>query len=343
MNAGLFPLSWLLMAGYWTGSDYKVIAENIGYGLGLIRRLRFDPRVSLGPLRVDIAPTSACNFNCQFCNWHSNLIEPIETVETMPTHKLMVLVTDLINMKTKHITLSGNGEPLLNFGTLVVINDYGSLINIELVTNGSLLDKITEPLFDRLHTLTISLNSVNGSGHATLHGYPKPSQFPHIRENIIRLLRYKNARDKIALNYVVCSVNYGQTHKFMEQAEAWGVRTRVRNVSLDRPEFKQLAIPGNGNGQIRPYKLRPCYSGFIQPFVTASGDVLVCPGAGDKPMGNINQSSFKAIWQNEESQVLRLMPTLMHVANQPFCDSCGTCPTPDLQSAQFHRFYKWIS
>jgi len=313
--------------------------QNLEYGLGLLRRLKLDSGANLGPLRVDIAPTSACNFHCKFCNWHSNLTEQITTFDTMKSDKMVSLVSDLVAMKTLHITLSGNGEPLLNPGTQEVIKHFGRRISVEVVTNGSLLDKITMPLFDNLSVLTISLNSADGSSHAALHGHSDLNLFTEIRENIERLLTYKNAPRKIKLNYVICKDNYAQYQLFADMANRWGVVTGVRQVSIDRPEFQPLAVPGSHNDGAYPYKLRPCYSGYIQPYIAANGDVLVCPGSGNKPLGNINQESFKVIWQKEQSIRLRHLPILM---KQPYCVSCGTCPTPDLQSAQFHKIYKWI-
>ena len=310
--------------------------ESIKYGLRLVQMVK-DNRARRGPLRVDIAVTSACNYNCLFCNWHSPLIENTSTPDKLDRTVLCDLFRGLAKLGTKYLLFSGNGEPLLYRDLLSQIPVES--FDIEIVTNGSLLEKIGALAFAKLKRVTVSLNSGTGASHPKTHGYAGTNRFDHTLWHIRRLAAIDP--DKVRLNYVVTVDNYTEIPYFISKCEALGVKYALRHVSVDRPEFQQLSIAPSLS--THDDKLRPCYNGYIQPYVAANGNVLVCPGSGNIPMGNLNRDTFEQIWQAPSSIELRRNASRMHKTGQALCISCRGCPLPKLHSAQFHKFFRWIA
>ena len=59
-----------------------------------------------------------------------------------------------------------------------------------ILTNGSTLENITYDIYNSLHRISISLNSVNPNNHKLIHGYSGVSKYNDILQNIKRLLKY---------------------------------------------------------------------------------------------------------------------------------------------------------
>jgi cyclic pyranopterin phosphate synthase len=174
----------------------SLTADNIKRGLRLVRMLDFDATSSIGPLRVDIALTSACNYRCVFCGTHSFLRTQAYKPTTLDRITLNQLLLDIQDLGTSEILFAGNGEPFLYDGLpeLIKRNEYHK---IEVMTNGSLLHLVDREVFAGLSKLTVSLNSGTGATHQRTHGYKGPNEFLGIEDNINRLLNYESGFKKI--------------------------------------------------------------------------------------------------------------------------------------------------
>jgi MoaA/NifB/PqqE/SkfB family radical SAM enzyme len=118
-------------------------------------------------------------------------------------------------------------------------------------------------------------------------------------------------------------------------AETWGVNYHIRPV--DAYVFHELKLAD----QPVDKNLYPCYMGFIQPTIMANGDVIICGGLADKPLGNLHKTSFKEIWQN--SRGLRRWLAAMDCHHEPRIDGCRGCANAIASGAGFHKFYSRIS
>ncbi len=297
---------------------------NIKYGLQLVRMLNFDASCEIAPVRVEIAPTSACNYRCVFCKSHSNgQVKP----EFISEPVLTQLFKGLKALKVKDMLIAGNGEPLLYKALPRLIKEHGQDFRIELLTNGSLLGAVDGKVFKSLAYLTVSLNSGNGKSHPTVHGYKGANQFDFIASHIERLLACPQSRRKIRLNYVITPENRAELPDFYRLAKDWGVVARARPDSNTVPHGKELY---------------PCYLGFIQSYITAHGDVLFCCEGESKPLGNLYRESFKTIWQKKEYLAMRQAATRMHLTGTPLFPGCYGCDNAQLHSLMFHRIYSKI-
>ena len=356
----------------------KDLKSNLYRGLKLIRMLTFDRNATIGPIRIDIAATSACSYKCCFCDSHSYLkadcVEPIFMNDEI-IHDLFI---DLKRLHVKELFFSGNGEPLLSKALINEIIRNGKNFKIEVLTNGSVLDSIDEEVFNNLSVLTISINSGNGASHQITHGYKGENKFGETVKHIERILAFPNANNKLKLNYVITSDNYDEIEDFFKMAIRWDVSFMARPVSTDFPELQvkglnhamldslnervtqylttknlssklslSLQLVGRAcqiayeqlEGNSNPY---PCYIGFIQGYVGSNGDVLLCCEGHEKPLGNLNEESFLSIWQKKENRALRIMATQMHKTNKPIFSDCRDCTNVRYHSLAFHNIYSRI-
>jgi len=89
-------------------------------------------------------------------------------------------------------------------------------------------------------------------------------------------------------------------------------------------------------------QLFPCYYGYIQGFVEANGDVLLCPSTTDRVLGNINDTRFREIWRRPENQLLRMRATQIPETGDALSPYCYGCPNVQYHSLAFHNIYSKI-
>jgi MoaA/NifB/PqqE/SkfB family radical SAM enzyme len=92
----------------------------------------------------------------------------------------------------------------------------------------------------------------------------------------------------------------------------------------------------------RGESLYPCYLSFIQPYIESNGDVLLCSSGAEKPLGNINEQNFLAIWQDKKNVAVRILCTQMNKTNKAMLRACATCTNVLYHSTAFHGIYSKI-
>jgi MoaA/NifB/PqqE/SkfB family radical SAM enzyme len=340
--------------------------------------LNYDPNARIGPIRMDVAVTSACNFQCCFCKSHSYLKKDHVKSAFLSDEVIHNLFIDLKKLHVKEILFSGNGEPFLSEALIKEIKRQGKNFKIEVLTNGSTLHKVDEELFDNLDKLTISINSGDGSSHQLTHGYPGDNKFAKIVKNIERLLKFANASNKIQLNYVITKDNISEMDAFFKMAIGCDVSFMARPVSID---FKELQAKNIDQPMLQELQnkvalyladktlsrkmvlsfqllnralqfkeeisgggdnLYPCYVGFIGSYIESNGDVLLCCEGQEQPLGNLNQDSFISIWQKTSSLACRILATQMNKTNRPMFRDCNVCTNVKYHSLAFHNIYNKI-
>jgi MoaA/NifB/PqqE/SkfB family radical SAM enzyme len=356
----------------------KDLMPNLRRGFKLIRMLNFDYNAQIGAIRVDIAVTSACSYQCCFCISHSYLKETGVEPVFMSDEMISNLFSSCKRLHVKELLFSGNGEPMLSKALANNIKRNGKYFKIELLTNGSTLNMVDEDLLHNLTFLTISINSGNGVSHPITHGYKGENQFQKITKHIERILNLPDAHKKLKLNYVITADNYNEVDDFLKLAISWNVGFMARPVSVDFKELEtkglspqmlcelnekvsgyaanrkispglrlsfQLASDASqmaSHNQEKSRTLYPCYYGFIQSYIGSNGNVLLCSEGQEKPLGNLNNDNLESIWQKKENIALRLKATQMHKTNEPIFNSCYDCPNVQYHSLAFHNIYRRI-
>ena len=115
--------------------------------------------------------------------------------------------------------------------------------------------------------------------------------------------------------------------------------SRKLTVSL---QLLQRAVRSMPEQQTARGRLFPCYYGYIQGFVEANGDVLLCPSTADHPLGNINAKRFRDIWQGLDNQLMRLLATRIPNTGNALSRFCYDCQNVQYHSLAFHNVYSKI-
>lgn len=110
-------------------------------------------RKIIPPIHVQLNPTNRCNLNCSFCSCSAR----DKSIE-MPFEKIIETMRKFKELGCKSTTLTGGGEVLMHSNVNVLIwaiHEMG--IEIGLVTNGILLDKLSNKALNCLVWCRVSL------------------------------------------------------------------------------------------------------------------------------------------------------------------------------------------
>lgn len=115
-------------------------------------------RLKLGtPISLQIAPTSRCNLSCAFCS-NANR----EVHEDLPIEKLVTLLRALKKSGLKTVEWTGGGEPLLyKHLELAVFFTHELGLKQGLITNGTLLSKMSKEILIKFHWIRVSMNCLD--------------------------------------------------------------------------------------------------------------------------------------------------------------------------------------
>ena len=114
--------------------------------------------------KIYIEITNNCNLNCSFCthNKRANKFMSIEEFE---------IILSKIKGHTKHLYLHVLGEPLLHPNILKILNLASQDFNINITTNGYLINRISN--CENIRQINISLHSFHEKNNLSLEEYLK--------------------------------------------------------------------------------------------------------------------------------------------------------------------------
>jgi len=173
------------------------------------------PCVSWEPIYLTAFTTHRCNLSCDMCLTHSR---KHGNVHGQKPCKDMAYETfqQIVNKYPKAliITLTGNGEPLLN-RDFFRMAEYASKVMKMYVfssTNGTLIHQYREKLASSFAgRLSISINAHNSKEYQRLTGMPEES-FELICRNTRELVKHRNnaksTKLRIWISYILDKVNY---------------------------------------------------------------------------------------------------------------------------------------
>ncbi len=120
--------------------------------LKILLQILFKPAKVINPIYIQVEPTNYCNLNCNFCQRDKMKAK----LEHMSLEKFEEILRDY---KPTHITLSGDGEPLLHpqIDKLIAMTKLSGA-KVNLATNGTLLFKYAEKV-KGLDLLKISIDA----------------------------------------------------------------------------------------------------------------------------------------------------------------------------------------
>ncbi len=272
------------------------------------------------PLGISIEPTNHCNLKCKECPTGMDiLLRPKGNIDNRLARNLL----KELSPKLTTVIFYFQGEPFINRDIYELIN-FAKEKKVYSITssNGHYFTKenVQKVIKSGLNNLIISIDGttqeiyekyrVNGSLNKVIEG---------IRLLVSEKQNEKSKLPKLTLQFLVTAENEHQIK---------AAKKLAKELNADQISFKTAQIYDfkNGNPLIpknekysrykkqkdSTYKIKSklknrCWRMWGQPVITTTGDVVPCCFDKDASykMGNLNDKSFKEIWQSEEYQNFR--------------------------------------
>ena len=194
--------------------ENKILVNSNAEEFLKFKALKMLKRYDKSSLSLTIAPTSDCNFRCQYC--FENSPEPIYMNDNTED-KLMQFIQQYKNINYLSITWYG-GEPLMAFDRIISITKKIESLNVNfessIITNGYYL---TDEVINSLDFLHVTMVHVTLDGLQEMHNKRRPEKnwnnsFKKIIENIERFKDSKT-KAKLVIRINVDKENMGEYHK----------------------------------------------------------------------------------------------------------------------------------
>ena len=302
----------------------------------------------IAPITIDMALTTACNLNCEFCYGQLQRNVP----HTITKQHMTRFLQDASDIGVKGVSLVSDGESSISPAFVHTIK-YGKQCGLAMATgtNAYLVKgKMLEDILPHLSYLRVNISAGEESRYNEIMG-AQPGMFKQVCENIEAMVKMKRTGDsnctigmqmvfmpkyvdqvlplsKLAINlgvdYLVikhCSddeegrlgVDYGgyaSTSKTLKAAEA--LSTERTRIVVKWSKISECDSSGSNRSYSR------CYG---PPFILQlSGTGLVAPCGmlfneryKGYHMGNITETSFKEIWESN-----RYWEVIRHLASGEF-------------------------
>ena len=249
------------------------------------------------PTEIEISESGTCNRKCSFCpRSDPNFVDRKIFISNILYLKLCNELQELSYKGT--IRFSGFVEPLLDKNIFNLIQNTRSMlnsVNIELVTNGDVLNKkrLTK-LFDS------GLNKILISAYDSKED---AEMFQKMCEDI-----------GLENNQFIVR------HRYLGPEDDFGITLSNRAGQMENAEFKIESLSKSLS--------KPCFIPSYTFFLDYQGDVLICPHDWGKKiiLGNLNNSKLTDIWFSKRAISIRKMLNKSQRNFTPcnLCDVDGT-------------------
>lgn len=252
------------------------------------------------PITCEIDPSWRCNLKCFFCT-DNGIVSP--TSEMLSLETFSKIISELSEIGVKSITFTGGGEPTVSpFFNEMAKLAFEKGFELGLITNGVLLDKITNPEFFKF--IRISLDSYNEMSYWEIKG---KHYFEKVVKNISALAE-KKVTD-VGVSYIVCTKNESGVLIGEDLAKTMGVdyiqfKPIIRNEASSA--FPFWALSGDKTISTKRYIATdnlPCTIAGLVGVIGADANLyFCCQHRGDLKfcLGNLKEHSFKELWNNRK-------------------------------------------
>jgi len=299
-------------------------------------------RRALGyPSHLMIEISSACQLNCPLCPLGNGTLARPRQLMKMETFKKVI---DDVGDFVYHVNINGMGEPLLNEQVCRMI-EYAKARNVyvDLYTNLQIDNRdMIEGLVDS--GLDAVLISCDGATRDVYEKYRVNGDFDKLLDNIRTLVQYKRRKNattpEVNVQCILFEHNEAQLPEMTELVESLGADHFV----VKRP----FLFWGDGDDarflphdeKVNPYKKAEnridwrgktrsrCNLLWASSAILADGSVAPCcfDYEGKVRFGNVNEESFRAIWNNRKYRRFRRQVRLdwrkVAICNNDFEGGC---------------------
>lgn len=286
------------------------------------------------PIYIEISPVGACNHRCTFC-----AVDYIGYQSVMLDAEILKdRLVEMGALGVKSVMYAGEGEPLLHKKIdEIVIATKEAGIDVAFTTNGVAMTERFLRTLPHISWIKVSLNAGTAASYAKIH-QTKEADFERVIANLKRAVAMKKAqnlnctigaqslllpenmneiealaricRDEIGLDYLVIKP-YSQhlssdTRIYSDLDYSALIHLGERLAAYNTDSF-QLVFRGHTMKKTlakESTRYPRCYATpFVWAYLMANGALYGCSAyLLDKRFeyGNINQSTFKDIWEGEQ-------------------------------------------
>lgn len=286
------------------------------------------------PFSAFVFPTTYCNFKCAYCGHSLGHQEMKRQYDFVPEHMQLDTYRKVIEQlaefpqKLKMLSLTGQGEPLLNphIAEMVKIaKKAGVAERIEIITNASLLHKdLADALIAAgLDTLRISLQGLSADKYQEI--CEVKINFEEFMENVRYF--YKNkGKTKLFIKVMDVALDKGEEEKFYELFQDCTDRMYIEHML---PAYAGVALTKDMEIECDRYggktkKINQvCPLAFYMIGVFPNGDVEPCDTIY-KPiiLGNVHEDTMINMWNSKKMQVFWQMQLEGRRAENNRCANC---------------------
>jgi len=274
------------------------------------------------PTYIGINITNRCNYECSYC-----IVDGGKNEDELSHKQLYKILDEAHSMGVRYIGFSG-GEPFYYPQFMDILELYLPHFGINIVTNGSLIDKnIAEKLkyLSKEHNLSLRI-SLDGPT-ANIHEFFRGKGTYKTAINAIQLLLENNV--PIGVYTVLHRHNINHFQKFLYFLKSLGINVvralplfpmgrgnKLTQYVLDKQEWWHLLESREYLEQKFSISIllespldfllssspgiqaKPCIAGYLYLGVAPNGDIFPCPYMMEMVLGNINESTLYDIWTN---------------------------------------------
>ncbi|MCK9376427.1 MAG: SPASM domain-containing protein [Syntrophobacterales bacterium] len=269
------------------------------------------------PTHLEVEASSACQMRCPMCKSVEMIKSGIFHAGLMDFELYKKIIEDCRKEPLHSIKLSWRGEPLLNprIVEMIAYAKQQGIRDVAFLSNGERLNPgLTEALLDSgLDWISISFD---GMGEI-YNRIRKPAIFEETLEKIRYFRAYRDRRQRRKPLIRIQSVRSAIQGKEEDFLRLWhGVADRVNIIADQKRSIAEKDYIHDPN--------YICPSPWQRMCISWDGKVVQCYGdyLEGNILGDINEKSLKAIWQDQPFQELR---RLMRHGKRLVTKPCRTC------------------
>ncbi len=266
------------------------------------------------PNTIAIEPTNICNLHCKECPTGMKTLSRAKGNMDFTLYKNII---DQIHTQLTGLILYFQGEPFLNKDLFKMIQ-YANSKNVYTYcsTNGHFLDdKSAESTIEsKLDELIISLD---GTTQVVYEAYRQAGSLKKVLDGSEKMVKWKKKMGSfkpfLKFQFLVVKPNEHQIHDAKILAKEIGMNKIVfKTAQIYDYKDGNLLIPGNnkysrykklndGTYKIKNKLKNRCWRMWTNPVITVDGSLIPCCFDKDAKhaFGNLNEHSFKEIWESE--------------------------------------------